>query len=53
MTSFSLRLLDRPIIKIVNDHLIEYPTPLNISYFWNFGSVAGIFLVVQIVTGVF
>lgn len=53
MNSNSLRLLDRPLINIINHHLIEYPTPLNINYFWNFGSIAGIFLVVQIITGVF
>lgn len=53
MISSSLRLLDRPLTNIINDHLIEYPTPLNINYFWNFGSIAGIFLIVQIITGVF
>ncbi|MEL6874885.1 MAG: cytochrome b N-terminal domain-containing protein, partial [Pseudomonadota bacterium] len=29
-----------------------YPTPRNLNYMWNFGSLAGIFLVVQIVTGI-
>ena len=29
-----------------------YPVPRNLSYFWNFGVLAGFFLVVQIVTGV-
>lgn len=53
MASTSLRTLNRPLINIVNDHLIEYPTPININYFWNFGSMAGIFLVVQIITGIF
>jgi len=53
MISLSLRILDRPIVNMVNDHLIEYPTPLNINYLWNFGSIAGIFLIVQIITGIF
>lgn len=53
MFSTSLRILNRPIINIVNDHLIDYPTPININYLWNFGSMAGVFLVVQILTGIF
>lgn len=38
---------------VVNNHLIDYPTPANLSYGWGLGSLAGISLVVQIVTGVF
>ena len=53
MSSASLRILNRPIINLLNDHLIDYPTPVNINYLWNFGSMAGIFLVVQIITGIF
>jgi len=53
MPSSSLRILNRPIINLVNDHLIDYPTPININYLWNFGSMAGVFLIVQILTGVF
>ena len=53
MSSTSLRILNRPIINIFNDHLIDYPTPININYLWNFGSMAGVFLVVQILTGIF
>lgn len=33
--------------------MVDYPTPINISYMWGFGSVAGICLVVQIATGIF
>jgi ubiquinol-cytochrome c reductase cytochrome b/c1 subunit len=36
---------------IIN-HLIDYPTPSSISYWWGFGSLAGIFLVIQIITGI-
>jgi ubiquinol-cytochrome c reductase cytochrome b subunit len=53
MHSVSLRILDRPIINILNDHLIDYPTPININYLWNFGSMAIAFLIIQILTGIF
>jgi len=32
--------------------LVDYPNPINISYLWNFGSLAGICLGIQIVTGI-
>jgi len=40
-------------LDIINNHLVDYPTPSNLSYFWGFGSSAGICLVIQILTGVF
>nr|AHY88105.1 cytochrome b [Spelaeornis caudatus] len=40
-----------PVMKIVNDSLIDLPTPSNISSWWNFGSLLGICLMTQIVTG--
>nr|QNH73809.1 cytochrome b [Prionochilus xanthopygius] len=39
------------ILKIINDALIDLPTPSNISSWWNFGSILGICLVTQIITG--
>jgi len=42
-----------PLIKIVNNALVDLPTPLNISNWWNFGSLLGICLIIQIVTGIF
>nr|ACR81543.1 cytochrome b [Dicaeum hirundinaceum] len=39
------------ILKIINDALIDLPTPSNISTWWNFGSILGICLVTQIITG--
>nr|UQJ79152.1 cytochrome b [Rasbora myersi] len=42
-----------PLIKIVNDALIDLPTPTNISVWWNFGSLLGLCLVTQMVTGLF
>nr|UIR90929.1 cytochrome b [Pterocladiella sp. 13] len=48
-----MRLIKRPIISIVNDHLIDYPTPINIHYAWNFGFLSAMCLIIQIVTGIF
>nr|ACR81175.1 cytochrome b [Dicaeum australe] len=39
------------ILKVINDALIDLPTPSNISTWWNFGSILGICLVTQIITG--
>jgi ubiquinol-cytochrome c reductase cytochrome b subunit len=41
------------ILAVVNNHLIDYPSPINLSYAWSFGSLAGICLVIQLVTGIF
>jgi len=41
-----------PIFGFVNHQLVDYPTPRNLNYWWNFGSLAGIALVIQIVTGI-
>ena len=40
------------LLKLVNSYLIDAPQPTNISYFWNFGSLLLLCLVIQIVTGV-
>nr|YP_009685555.1 cytochrome b [Raddaella batesii]QDT76456.1 cytochrome b [Raddaella batesii] len=42
-----------PLIKIANDALIDLPTPVNISAWWNFGSLLGLCLITQIFTGLF
>jgi ubiquinol-cytochrome c reductase cytochrome b subunit len=41
-----------PVFTFLNHELNEYPTPRNLSYWWNFGSLAGIMLVTMIVTGI-
>jgi len=41
------------VLSIVDSHLIDYPAPINLSYAWSFGSLAGICLVIQILTGIF
>nr|APX40380.1 cytochrome b [Longitarsus nigrocillus] len=42
-----------PLLKIINNSLIIFPSPSNISYMWNFGSLLGICLMIQILTGLF
>ncbi len=42
-----------PIFTFMNHELREYPTPKNLNYWWNFGSLAGIVLVVMILSGIF
>nr|AGQ50314.1 cytochrome b [Strix leptogrammica] len=40
-----------PLLKMINNSLIDLPTPSNISAWWNFGSLLGICLTTQIITG--
>nr|QGT34237.1 cytochrome b [Sinocyclocheilus yishanensis] len=42
-----------PLIKIANNALVDLPTPSNISAWWNFGSLLGLCLITQILTGLF
>nr|AEF79888.1 cytochrome b [Takydromus septentrionalis] len=42
-----------PILKIINASFIDLPTPSNISAWWNFGSLLGLCLIIQIMTGLF
>nr|YP_009441693.1 cytochrome b [Usechus lacerta]AOY39212.1 cytochrome b [Usechus lacerta] len=42
-----------PMIKIINNSLIDLPTPSNISTLWNFGSLLGLCMMIQILTGIF
>nr|AAC37690.1 cytochrome b [Makalata didelphoides] len=42
-----------PLIKIINHSFIDLPTPSNISTWWNFGSLLGVCLALQIITGLF
>jgi len=48
-----LRLNKNYLLAILNSHVIDYPTPINLTYAWSFGSTAGICLVLQILTGIF
>nr|YP_010692507.1 cytochrome b [Dercas lycorias]WBV74660.1 cytochrome b [Dercas lycorias] len=42
-----------PLLKIINNSLIDLPTPSNISFWWNFGSLLALCLIMQIITGLF
>ena len=42
-----------PVFTFIDHSLGSYPTPRNLSYLWNFGSLAGLVLVLMIVTGIF
>lgn len=41
-----------PILGLVNSYTVDSPQPSNLSYIWNFGSLLGLCLVIQIITGV-
>lgn len=43
----------KSLFAVLNNHIIDYPTPINLNYFYGFGSLAGFMLVVQILTGIF
>jgi len=40
-----------PIFSVLREALVDHPTPRNLNYWWNFGSLAGITLVIMIVSG--
>jgi len=42
-----------PLATILNEVLVDLPSPSNISYLWNFGSLLGATLGIQIITGIF
>jgi len=42
-----------PIFSVLKHSAVEYPTPKNLNYWWNFGSLAGFMLVVMLLTGIF
>nr|QGK86790.1 cytochrome b [Siobla xizangensis] len=45
--------LNNSLIKIINNSLIDLPTPSNISTLWNFGSLLGMCLMIQLISGIF
>lgn len=44
---------ENPIFSPINAAIIDLPSPASISYFWNFGSLLGLCLAIQIITGIF
>nr|YP_009353592.1 cytochrome b [Curculio davidi]AQX92146.1 cytochrome b [Curculio davidi] len=47
------QLKNNPLMKMINSSLVNLPTPSNISTMWNFGSLLGMCLLIQILTGLF
>ncbi len=45
--------IKHPILRIANNALVDLPAPINISSWWNFGSLLGLCLIIQILTGLF
>jgi ubiquinol-cytochrome c reductase cytochrome b subunit len=42
-----------PLLSVINRRVVTLPSPSNISIFWNFGSLLGLCLGIQIVSGLF
>nr|AIE42626.1 cytochrome b [Vespa bicolor] len=42
-----------PLLKIILNSLISLPTPININYWWNLGSLLGLSLLIQLISGIF
>lgn len=49
----STRLNKAYFVALLDSHIIHYPSPISLTYAWSFGSLAGICLVIQIVSGIF
>jgi ubiquinol-cytochrome c reductase cytochrome b/c1 subunit len=52
LKNFYNRLFKTKTVGILNEHLVDYPTPSNINYLWSFGALSGFFLGIQIITGI-
>lgn len=48
-----MKFFKKPLLNIINNHLINYPTPININFAWNFGFISAVCLIIQILTGIF
>lgn len=46
-------LKSHPVLSLLNSYIVDSPQPSNISYMWNFGSLLGLCLIIQILTGIF
>nr|BDH75803.1 cytochrome B [Euapta godeffroyi] len=44
---------NHPVAKIINSSLVDLPSPSNLSIWWNFGSLLGLCLIIQLATGLF
>ena len=41
------------LIGFIDSHMIHYPSPISLTYAWSFGSLAGLCLVIQMISGIF
>lgn len=41
------------IIGFINSHVIHYPSPISLTYAWSFGSLSGLCLIIQMISGIF
>ena len=41
-----------PALKVITNHLLNYPTPINLTYAWGFGSVSGLLVFLQLISGI-
>ena len=47
------RLNKNYLLALISNHIIYYPTPITLTYAWSFGALAGICLVIQMLSGIF
>jgi len=40
------------LVRMITRHILYYATPTNLTYFWSFGSLVGIFFALQLITGI-
>nr|YP_009327238.1 apocytochrome b [Aphanomyces invadans]YP_009327252.1 apocytochrome b [Aphanomyces invadans]AOQ30650.1 apocytochrome b [Aphanomyces invadans]AOQ30651.1 apocytochrome b [Aphanomyces invadans] len=48
-----MRWIKNSLLSVLNNHIVDYPTPINVNYYYGFGSLSGLMLVIQILTGIF
>ena len=41
-----------PLMRFTSEHVLQFPTPKNLNYFWTFGFILTMCLVTQIITGI-
>ncbi len=41
-----------PVLRLVHDSFVDYPTPKNLNYWWTFGGILSVCLATQIITGI-
>jgi quinol-cytochrome oxidoreductase complex cytochrome b subunit len=41
------------LVGFIDSHIIHYPSPITLTYAWSFGSLAGLCLVIQMISGIF